>query len=209
MRDGARRHDGAGAATIRATRERGGRVTICYVARRDPSAGAVAATSERRSQRLPRLSARIRTWPTSSETWRQVCGSGGSNIRLEARARLGAAGHVDVRRVGRRDRRPRPARAARGRREIWAAARRRARRRRSSSSSRITSATSISSRGDTGRVRSGPDLFFRDDIPETVLEPIYPGSELPGGLVALYDGRGRTRRRCGCPSSAPWSSRTG
>ena len=29
------------------------------------------------------------------------------------------------------------------------------------------------------------------NIPETELEPIEPGSELPGGLVALYDGRGR------------------
>jgi len=37
----------------------------------------------------------------------------------------------------------------------------------------------------------GPWLFWRDDIPETDLEPIEPGSELPGGLVALYDGRGR------------------
>jgi glyoxylase-like metal-dependent hydrolase (beta-lactamase superfamily II) len=37
----------------------------------------------------------------------------------------------------------------------------------------------------------GPWLFWRDDIPETELEPIEPGSELPGGLVALYDGRGR------------------
>jgi glyoxylase-like metal-dependent hydrolase (beta-lactamase superfamily II) len=37
----------------------------------------------------------------------------------------------------------------------------------------------------------GPWLFFRSDIPETELEPIEPGSELPGGLVALYDGRGR------------------
>jgi glyoxylase-like metal-dependent hydrolase (beta-lactamase superfamily II) len=37
----------------------------------------------------------------------------------------------------------------------------------------------------------GPDVFFRDDVPETELEPIYPGSELPGGLVALHDGRGR------------------
>ena len=37
----------------------------------------------------------------------------------------------------------------------------------------------------------GPYLFWRDDIPETELEPIEPGSELPGGLVALYDGRGR------------------
>jgi glyoxylase-like metal-dependent hydrolase (beta-lactamase superfamily II) len=37
----------------------------------------------------------------------------------------------------------------------------------------------------------GPFLFWRDDIPETDLEPIDPGTELPGGLVALHDGRGR------------------
>jgi hypothetical protein len=37
----------------------------------------------------------------------------------------------------------------------------------------------------------GPYLFWRDDIPETELEGIDPGSELPGDLVALYDGRGR------------------
>ena len=37
----------------------------------------------------------------------------------------------------------------------------------------------------------GPDVFFRGDAPETELELILPGSELPGGLVALYDGRGR------------------
>jgi len=37
----------------------------------------------------------------------------------------------------------------------------------------------------------GPSLFWRDDIPETDLEAIEPGSELPGGLSALYDGRGR------------------
>jgi glyoxylase-like metal-dependent hydrolase (beta-lactamase superfamily II) len=37
----------------------------------------------------------------------------------------------------------------------------------------------------------GPWLFWRGNIPETELEPIEPGSELPGGLVALYDGRGR------------------
>jgi hypothetical protein len=37
----------------------------------------------------------------------------------------------------------------------------------------------------------GPNLFWRDDIPETEVEPIEPGSKLPGGLVALYDGRGR------------------
>jgi glyoxylase-like metal-dependent hydrolase (beta-lactamase superfamily II) len=37
----------------------------------------------------------------------------------------------------------------------------------------------------------GPRLYFRDDIPETRLEPIEPGDRLPGGLVALDDGRGR------------------
>jgi hypothetical protein len=37
----------------------------------------------------------------------------------------------------------------------------------------------------------GPDLFFRGDIPRTELEPIYPGYRLPGGLIALHDGRGR------------------
>jgi hypothetical protein len=37
----------------------------------------------------------------------------------------------------------------------------------------------------------GPRLFFRNDIPETELEWIEPGSQLPGGIVALYDGRGR------------------
>jgi glyoxylase-like metal-dependent hydrolase (beta-lactamase superfamily II) len=37
----------------------------------------------------------------------------------------------------------------------------------------------------------GPRLFWRDDIPEADLEPIEPDDVLPGGLVALYDGRGR------------------
>ena len=37
----------------------------------------------------------------------------------------------------------------------------------------------------------GPSLFWPVDVPETSLEPIEPGSELPGGLVAQYDGRGR------------------
>jgi hypothetical protein len=37
----------------------------------------------------------------------------------------------------------------------------------------------------------GPDRFDRHDIPVTELKPIYPGSRLPGGIVALYDGRGR------------------
>ena len=37
----------------------------------------------------------------------------------------------------------------------------------------------------------GPRLYFRDDIPQTNLEPIWPGEELPGGLLPLYDGRSR------------------
>jgi glyoxylase-like metal-dependent hydrolase (beta-lactamase superfamily II) len=37
----------------------------------------------------------------------------------------------------------------------------------------------------------GPELFFPHDVPETELEPVFPESVLPGGLVALYDGRGR------------------
>ena len=37
----------------------------------------------------------------------------------------------------------------------------------------------------------GPHWLWRDNIPETELEGIQPGDELPGGLVALYDGRGR------------------
>jgi hypothetical protein len=36
----------------------------------------------------------------------------------------------------------------------------------------------------------GPYLFWRDDIPETDLEPVRPGQELPGGLRAVHDGRG-------------------
>jgi glyoxylase-like metal-dependent hydrolase (beta-lactamase superfamily II) len=36
----------------------------------------------------------------------------------------------------------------------------------------------------------GPYLFWRDDIPDTELEPIRPGMELPGGLIAHHDGRG-------------------
>ena len=37
----------------------------------------------------------------------------------------------------------------------------------------------------------GPFWFWRDDIPEAELQGIQPGSVLPGGMEALYDGRGR------------------
>jgi hypothetical protein len=36
----------------------------------------------------------------------------------------------------------------------------------------------------------GPNLFWRDDVPKTELEPLRPGDELPGGLLAQRDGRG-------------------
>jgi hypothetical protein len=37
----------------------------------------------------------------------------------------------------------------------------------------------------------GPYLFWRDDVPSVELEPVRPGDELPGGLLALDDGRGQ------------------
>jgi glyoxylase-like metal-dependent hydrolase (beta-lactamase superfamily II) len=37
----------------------------------------------------------------------------------------------------------------------------------------------------------GPWLFWRQNIPRTELEPVQPDLELPGGLLALYDGRWR------------------
>ena len=37
----------------------------------------------------------------------------------------------------------------------------------------------------------GPGLFWPDDVPDTLLESVRPGDELPGGLVAQYDGRDR------------------
>jgi hypothetical protein len=37
----------------------------------------------------------------------------------------------------------------------------------------------------------GPSLFWRDDVPRIELEAVDPGDELPGGLQAHYDGRGR------------------
>jgi glyoxylase-like metal-dependent hydrolase (beta-lactamase superfamily II) len=45
--------------------------------------------------------------------------------------------------------------------------------------------------GRYGARAFGPYVFWRDNVPDTDLEGIQPGSELPGGLVALYDGRGR------------------
>jgi hypothetical protein len=40
----------------------------------------------------------------------------------------------------------------------------------------------------------GPSLYQRGDVPTTELLPLFPDEELPGGLVALYDGRGGVER---------------
>ena len=37
----------------------------------------------------------------------------------------------------------------------------------------------------------GPMFFFPDDVPNTKLEPVTADMTLPGGIVALHDGRGR------------------
>ncbi|MFL5779334.1 MAG: hypothetical protein ACJ761_10375 [Chloroflexota bacterium] len=37
----------------------------------------------------------------------------------------------------------------------------------------------------------GPELFWRNDLPRVDIAPVHPGDELPGGLRALDDGRGR------------------
>src|SRR5215471_18429034 len=56
----------------------------------------------------------------------------------------------------------------------------------------------------------GPRLFFRWDVPQTELQFIEPGSRLPGGLVALYDGRGRNETPLWLPEQRalerqPWA----
>lgn len=35
----------------------------------------------------------------------------------------------------------------------------------------------------------GPDIYFPDDLPRSTLTPVAPGDELPGGVLALDDGR--------------------
>lgn len=40
----------------------------------------------------------------------------------------------------------------------------------------------------------GPWLFWSGDAPRTELQPMFPDDTLPGGLVALFDGRGGIER---------------
>ena len=37
----------------------------------------------------------------------------------------------------------------------------------------------------------GPPFYFEDQVPNVRLKPVFAGDELPGGLIALYDARGR------------------
>ena len=48
----------------------------------------------------------------------------------------------------------------------------------------------------------GPWLFWPDGAPRPRLEGIDPGDELPGGLLALYDGRGRNETPVWAPERA-------
>ena len=41
---------------------------------------------------------------------------------------------------------------------------------------------------------NGPWLFWKGDAPHTEPQPIFPDETLPGGLVALFDGRGGLER---------------
>ena len=61
-----------------------------------------------------------------------------------------------------------------------------------SCSSPTTSGTSTSSCSATARVATARYLYWPDNIPETKLHGMEPGAVLPGGIVALYDGRGRS-----------------
>lgn len=46
----------------------------------------------------------------------------------------------------------------------------------------------------------GPMFFFPDQVPNTELVPVIAGSELPGGLIPLYDARGRAETPIYLPS---------
>src|SRR5260370_23512115 len=109
---------------------------------------------------------------------------------LEARSGLGANRGLDVRRVARRDPGSGPACSARrSGRGMEAPRRASTDRRRCSQAGPRSGRRSV--RTPLWCRAFGPRLFFREAIPKTHLTFIEPGSQLPGGLLALYDGRGR------------------
>jgi hypothetical protein len=110
--------------------------------------------------------------------------------RLEAGRRLGGGRQLDLRRVRRRGGAARPARAARGRRGGLgtprcppADARRRPQAR--------PRPRRRSLRAPLRRPRVRSLALLADEHPRHRAGADEPGSELPGGLVAVYDGRGR------------------
>ena len=74
--------------------------------------------------------------------------------------------------------------------EVWARLDAKPPRSRSSSSPTM-SATWISWSSATAPALSAHGSSGRQNVPQTELEAVQPGTELPGGLVALHDGRGR------------------
>ena len=130
--------------------------------------------------------------------WHPVSGSGVWSIPAGTRSGLGATGDLDLRRVGRPGRAARSTRAARRIGGLGAARRQPADARRHPEAG--SSATSISSSAATTHPRSART----SSGPATGTRPRSRGSNRglsPGGLVALYDGRGRNETRSGCRSS--------
>ena len=136
--------------------------------------------------------ANLPTMPRWSRFWtsRPVSGSGASPTRTGTTARAGRRSS------------PRPASRVAARWRCSTRSRRRRIRRSGSGSRRSRRRMAVVLKPDhvrdvdlfVGRYGArafGPWLFERQNIPQTELEPIEPGSELPGGLRALYDGRGR------------------
>ena len=107
-------------------------------------------------------------------------------------ARLGAARHLDVRRVGRRGRRwstrSRPPEDAA---EVWARLDARAADGRRDPQARPHPRRRPLRRAATAPARSGRGSSGATTFPRPSSRRSSPGRELPGGLVALYDGRGR------------------
>jgi hypothetical protein len=166
----------------------------------------------RRGRRLTgAASARMPPWTASRRpcsTWRPACGCGGSGIRTGRPTRAGRDGHLDLRRGtrrGRGGRRTRPAAWESG--EVWERLERR------------PPTVAVVLKPDHVRdvdvvVRRygarafGPSLFWRHDIPDTELEPVEPGTELPGGSSRCTTAAAGTRRRSGCRITGRWSSPT-
>jgi hypothetical protein len=122
--------------------------------------------------------------------WAPALDLAGGISGLERGCRLGGGRDLDLCRVRRRGRAARPARAPRRRAGVLE--------RLDAKPPTIVAILEPDHVRDVdlfvgryGARAFGPWLFWRTNIPESELEGIEPGSALPGGLVALSDGRGR------------------